>query len=263
MRTSAEAVFSPWIAFATLFEREVRRYMKLAVQTIGAPFLSNVLFLAIFGELLAARPSGVDGVPYLRFLVPGLVFMGAFLSAFQNPLFSLVAMKYQNTLQDLCQYPLSAMSRFAAFSLAGAQRGLLVGVMTYAAAGLFAGFSVARPVAFWAFLAAVAFVGASAGIAVGLYLSTFEQANLAVALILTPALFLGGVFFNAAAASSWLGVIAGHNPMTFLVGQARRLYLGAGPVEAPATALLAIALCIAALALAANAVASRKGMRIE
>ena len=59
------------------------------------------------------------------------------------------------------------------------------------------------------------------------------------------------------------GVIAGHNPMTFLVGQTRRLYLGAGPVEAPATALLAIALCIAALALAANAVASRKGMRIE
>jgi ABC-2 type transport system permease protein len=263
MHTSAEAAFSPWIAFSTLLEREVMRYMKLAVQTIGAPFLSNVLFLAIFGELLSARSSGVNGVPYVRFLVPGLVVMGAFLSAFQNPLFSLVAMKYQNTLQDLCQYPLSAVSRFAAFSLAGTLRGLLVGLMTYVAAGLFAGFSLAHPVAFWSYLATVAFVGASAGIAAGLYLNTFEQANLVVALILTPALFLGGVFFNAARASSWLGVIARHNPLTFLVGQARRLYLGTAAIEAPVTALLAVALCAAALLLATHAVASRKGMKIE
>jgi ABC-2 type transport system permease protein len=263
MRNSAEPAYSPWVAFSTLLEREVMRYMKLAVQTIGAPFLSNVLFLAIFGELLSARPSGIDGVPYIRFLVPGLVFMGAFLSAFQNPLFSLVAMKYQNTLQDLCQYPLSAVARFAAFSLAGALRGLLVGLMTYVAAGLFAGFSLAHPVAFWAYLAAVAFVGACAGIAAGLHLGTFEQANLVVALLLTPALFLAGVFFNAASASSWLGVVARHNPLAFLVGQARRLYLGVGVVEGPATVALAALLCVIALALAVHAIATRKGMKIQ
>jgi ABC-2 type transport system permease protein len=263
MRTSAEPVFSPWVAFSTLFTREVMRYMKLAVQTIGAPFLSNVLFLAIFGEILSARASGIEGVPYVRFLVPGLVFMGAFMSAFQNPLFSLVAMKYQNTLQDLCQYPLSAVSRFAAFSLAGALRGLLVAVMTYAAAGLFAGFALAQPAAFWAYVVAVAFVGAAAGIAAGLYLNTFEQANFVVALVLTPALFLGGVFFNTASATSWLGLVARHNPLTFLVGQARRLYLGTGALEAPVTVLLAALLCLSALLLASTAVASGKGMKLE
>src|SRR5512137_689533 len=106
MRRSDERRFSRWVAFRALFTREVMRYLKLAVQTIGAPFLSNVLFLAVFGGLLSARTSGVPGVPYVRFLIPGLIFMGALLSAFQNPLFSLISMKYQNTLQDLCQYPL-------------------------------------------------------------------------------------------------------------------------------------------------------------
>src|SRR5512136_3303327 len=146
---SSELAFRPWIAFTTLFRREVMRYLKLAVQTIGAPFLSNVLFLAVFGGLMAARPSGIPGVSYVRFLVPGLVLMGTLISSFQNPLFSLVAMKYQNTLQDLCQYPLSAASRFLAFSLAGALRGVLVGAMTFAAAGLFGGFELAHPVMFW------------------------------------------------------------------------------------------------------------------
>ena len=77
MPRSREPVFRPWIAFRTLFRREVMRYLKLAVQTIGAPFLSNVLFLAVFGGLMASRPSGIPGVPYIRFLVPGLVMMGA------------------------------------------------------------------------------------------------------------------------------------------------------------------------------------------
>src|SRR5512138_1657604 len=163
MRALAEPAFSPWTAFLTLLRREVMRYLKLAIQTIGAPFLSNVLFLAVFGGLLSQRPSGVPGVPYLRFLVPGLVVMGALLSAFQNPLFSLIAMKYQNTLQDLCQYPLTAGARFWAFALAGAARGLAVGAMTFAAAGLFVGFALARPFLFWLYLAGLSLGAAAAG----------------------------------------------------------------------------------------------------
>ena len=263
MSALAEPACDPWIGFMTLLKREVMRYLKLAVQTIGAPFLSNVLFLAVFGGLMSARPSGVAGVPYLRFLIPGLILMGALMSAFQNPLFSLVAMKYQNTLQDLCQYPLSAASRFFAFALAGALRGLLVGAMTFAAAGLFAGFAVDRPGLFWAYVAAISFVGAAGGLGAGLYLDSFEKANFVVSLILTPALFLGGVFFNADGASSWLGLIARFNPLTFVVGQGRRLYLGAGAMEAPVTIVLAGSLCLGAVMLAAAAVASGKGMKIE
>lgn len=259
---SSEPAFSPWIAFWTLFRREVMRYLKLAVQTIGAPFLSNVLFLAVFGGLMAERPSGVPGVPYVRFLVPGLVVMGALMASFQNPLFSLVSMKYQNALQDLCQYPLSASSRFLAFSLAGALRGVLVGGMTYAAAGLFGGFSLAHPVAFWAYVGLVSFVGAAGGIAAGLYLDSFEKANFVVSLVLTPALFLGGVFFDARGAVARLGLIARHNPMTSLVGMGRRLFLGTGDAGAPMTVVLAVAFCLFAIALALDAVARGRGMKI-
>jgi ABC-2 type transport system permease protein len=263
MSTWAEPFhFNAWIAFATLLRREVMRYLKLAAQTIGAPFLSNVLFLAVFGGLLSSRPSGIPGVPYVRFLVPGLVVMGALLSAFQNPLFSLIAMKYQNTLHDLGQYPLTATARFAAFALAGALRGLLVGTMTFAAAGLFVGFALAQPALFWLYLAALCLVAASAGIACGLYFDSFEQANVIVSLVVSPALFLGGVFFQPEAASRWLALIARYNPLTFLVGQGRRLYLGTGVLESPLTVLLAAAVCVVAVTLAVRTVASGRGMKI-
>jgi ABC-2 type transport system permease protein len=263
MPSSTEAAFNPWIGFHTLLSREVMRYLKLAVQTIGAPFLSNLLFLTIFGGLLAGRSAGSYGVPYLRFLVPGLVFAGVFMSAFQNPLFSLISMKYQNTLQDLCQYPMSAATRYLAFVLAGALRGVLVGAMTYAAAGFFAGFEVAHPARFWLYIGLVAFVAASGGVAAGLHLGSFEQANLVVSLVLTPLLYLGGVFLDATEASSWLGLVARYDPLTFLVGLGRRLYLGLGPTEAPITAALAILCCLAAMAIALRAVSTGRGMKIE
>jgi ABC-2 type transport system permease protein len=263
MPSSTEAAFNPWIGFHTLLSREVMRYLKLAVQTIGAPFLSNLLFLTIFGGLRAGRSAGSYGVPYLRFLVPGLVFAGAFMSAFQNPLFSLIAMKYQNTLQDLCQYPLSAATRYFAFVVAGALRGILVGAMTYAAAGFFAGFEIAHPVGFWLYVGLIALVAASGGVAAGLYLSSFEQSNLVVSLLLTPFLYLGGVFLDARTASPWLGLVARYDPLTFLVGQGRRLYLGLGVPEAPVTVALACLLCLAAVAAALRAVATGKGMKIE
>jgi ABC-2 type transport system permease protein len=255
--------YSPWIAFSTLLTREVLRYMKLAVQTIGAPFLSNLLFLAIFAGLPAGRLAGTRGPEYLRFLIPGLVLMGTLLSAFQNPLFSLVTMKYQNTLQDLSRYPLSGRARFLAFSLAGTLRGVLVGVMTYLAAGLFGGYAIERPLLFWGFIACVAFVAAAAGIAAGLYLDSFERANFVVALLLTPALYLGGVFFPTAGAPAWLRPFAVYNPLSALVGAARHFYLGAGTVGAPVTILLGVALCLGAVTVSARAVARGQGLKVE
>jgi ABC-2 type transport system permease protein len=252
--------FSPWIGFRTLFLREVVRYMKLAVQTLVAPFLSNLLFLSIFGGLMSARSGG--GVPYIRFLIPGLVFMGAFLSAFQNPLFSIVAMKYQNTLQDLCQYPLSAASRFFAFALAGALRGFLVGVMTYAAAGLFGGYTLQHPLLFWLYIAGASFVAASGGIFIGLLLDSFEKTNFVVSLILTPVMFLAGVFHQAGT-SAWLDLIARFNPLSFLVGQGRNFFLGTERTFAVITVSLGAVFCAASVMLAVWAIDSRKGMKIE
>jgi len=238
------------------------RYLKLAVQTLVAPFLSNLLFLSIFGGLMASRSSGPGGGPYLRFLVPGLVVMGTFLSAFQNPLFSLVAMKYQNTLQDLSQYPLSTASKFFAFALAGALRGFLVGLMTFAAAGLFAGYHLQHPALFWAALAGIAFVAASGGIVAGLFLDSFEKTNFLVALILTPAMFLAGVF-QAPGTSRWLDLLSRYNPLTAIVGLGRHLFLGSGGPGAWVTILLGASFCALSVLLALWAVDARKGMQIE
>ena len=62
-------------AFLTLFEKEVLRFRKIALQTVLAPVIMGVMYLAVFGELLDDKMATFEGVTYTQFLVPGLVMM--------------------------------------------------------------------------------------------------------------------------------------------------------------------------------------------
>src|SRR4030042_4919668 len=135
-------LFYNLVGFYTLLKREISRFMKVYIQTLVAPLLSNILFLGIFGGMLKTREVGIDGVGYLSYLVPGLCAMGAIFSAFQNPAFSLIPQKYTNTVYDLNSYPLTNFEKVFAFILGGTIRGFLIGILTYLATILFIGYNI-------------------------------------------------------------------------------------------------------------------------
>ena len=85
----------------TLFKRETKRFMKVYMQTILAPVVSNLLYFAVFGLSLRQAIPQVQGVSYLAFLVPGLIMLGMINNAFQNPSSSIIIMKFQGLISDL------------------------------------------------------------------------------------------------------------------------------------------------------------------
>ena len=60
--------------FIALFHKEVKRFYKVAFQTVGAPVLTAVLYLLIFGHVLENSPK-IYGKDYSSFLIPGLIMM--------------------------------------------------------------------------------------------------------------------------------------------------------------------------------------------
>jgi ABC-2 type transport system permease protein len=219
-------IFYNKTGFLTLLAREIHRFMKVFVQTILAPLLSNVLYLGIFGAVLKTREVSMEGVGYLSFLVPGLVTMGSILAAFQNPAFSLIAQKFQNTIQDLNSYPITDTEKSLAFILGGTFRGLLVGTLTYISTSFFVGFTIEYPVYFFLSIALTSFVFASIGLLSGLLLDNFEKMNFVLAIVITPLTYMGGVFFEITKlpwALSWIRFI---NPIYPLVNLTRFSYIG-------------------------------------
>ena len=77
----------------TLFYKEVLRFWKVGLQTIGAPVFSALLYLLIFSHVLDAHVQVYEGVSYTAFLAPGLVMMSVLQNAFANSSSSLIQSK--------------------------------------------------------------------------------------------------------------------------------------------------------------------------
>ena len=79
---NAELRFRP---FLSLTRREIKRFLKVIVQTIVAPLINSSLYLLIFGVSLGRNIDLQSGQNYLVFLLPGLIMMGCLLTP-QAPL---------------------------------------------------------------------------------------------------------------------------------------------------------------------------------
>ena len=72
------------IGMYTLYMREVRRFMKILMQTLIAPMITSVLFLMVFAVAVGNRANLTAGVDFVTFLIPGLVMMNVLQNAFAN-----------------------------------------------------------------------------------------------------------------------------------------------------------------------------------
>jgi ABC-2 type transport system ATP-binding protein len=216
----------PYLGARTLYRKEVKRFLRVPGQTILSPLITTALYFIVFGWSLGGRVREVEGVPYMRFLVPGLVMLGIINNAFLNTSSSLFIMKLQGTIVDLLVTPLGYLEILGAFVLAGTTRALLVGTLTWVTAALFVGFEVPHPLLaiIAAVLVSIAF--ATAGLLVALWAEKFEQVNFIPTFVITPLAFLGGVFYSAAMLPAGFRVVLHFNPIYYMIESMRHALIG-------------------------------------
>jgi ABC-2 type transport system ATP-binding protein len=231
----------PYLGGQTLYRKEVKRFLRVPGQTILSPLITTALYFIVFGWSLGGRVREVEGVPYMRFLVPGLVMLGILNNAFLNTSSSLFIMKLQGTIVDLLVTPLGYLEILAAFVAAGTTRALMVGTLTWITAALFVGPAVPHP--FLAFVAAilVSIAFATAGLIVALWADKFEQVNFIPTFVITPLAFLGGVFYSAAMLPKGFRLVLHLNPIYYMIESMRYSLIGIA-AEAPWVGFLVLTL---------------------
>ena len=126
-----------WRGLWTLYLKEVRRFLNVFTQTLVAPMVTTLLFLAVFTLALGWEGRSAAGVPYPVFLAPGLIMMVIAQNAFANTSSSLTISKVQGNIVDVLMPPLSAWELTVGFAGGGITRGLLVGLVVGLAMSLF------------------------------------------------------------------------------------------------------------------------------
>jgi ABC-2 type transport system permease protein len=240
----------------TLLRKEVRRFLRVPGQTLASPLVSTALYFLVFGLALGARPTLTGDVPYLHFIVPGLVFMGVANNAFMNSSTSMFICKLQGTIVDLLAAPLGPAELLYGFIAGAMVRGVLVGVLTWLVAWAFAGPLLANPAVTLFFLLLTAYVFSLFGFLVALWADKFEQVNIFPTFLMLPLTFLGGVFYPVHALPEPWRTLSLLNPVVHMVEGLRHGMLGQAEGGTLIGAVLLLAFAVASTAAAARLLAT-------
>ncbi len=249
------------LGMKTLFAKEVRRFMRVPGQTVLSPLISTTLYFIVFGYSIGGRAHEVQGLPYLAFIVPGLVFLGIANNAFLNSSSSLFITKIQGTVVDLLVAPLGPGELMAGFIGGAMVRGLVVGGLTWAVAAFFTGFSLQHAAAAAFFLFFSSYTFSVLGMLAAIWAEKFEQINFFPTFVMLPLTFLGGVFYSVQELPSPWNHISLFNPMVYMVEGLRYGMLGRSSF--PPLAGGAILVGVAAVATGVVYAALRSGYKLK
>jgi ABC-2 type transport system permease protein len=234
------------IRFATLWRREVNRFMKIKKQTLGAPLLETFLYISVFGAALGSRIDKLHGIDYVVFVIPGLIMMAFSINSFANNSSSILQQKFQGAIQDQLSSPASPLELLLAFSLGGFMRGLIVSLLTFTAASLLVDLPVDHVLVLIPSLFLVGFFFSQLGVLIGVRAEQFDDVAFAQTFVLQPLIFLGGVFYSATLLPEPFQTLTHFNPIFYMINLVRYGFVGFTEVSI-ALSLLALTAATATL----------------
>ncbi len=247
--------------FRTLAGKEMLRFIKVSVQTVGAPVLTALLYLVIFGHALEGRLEVYDGVRYTSFLVPGLVMMSVLQNSFANSSSSLIQSKITGNIVFVLLPPISYAEFFAAYVLAAVVRGLVVGAGVLAVTLAFVELRVVAPLWVLTFaLAGAALLGAL-GLVAGVLCEKIDQLAAFQNFVIVPLTFLSGVFYSIHSLPAFWQSASHANPFFYMIDGFRYGFFGVSDFP-PAASLAIVAGALAAVSLGALALL-RSGYKLR
>ncbi len=215
----------------TLFYKEVLRFWKVGFQTVGAPVITAILYLMIFGHVLEGRVQVYDSIGYTAFLLPGLVMMSVLQNAFANSSSSLVQSKIMGNLVFLLLTPLSHRAWFVAYVGSSVVRGLAVGAGVMLVTWWFARPPFESPLWILVFaLMGAALLGAL-GLIAGLWADKFDQMAAFQNFIIVPMTFLSGVFYSIHSLPDFWQGVSHLNPFFYMIDGFRFGFFGVSDVS--------------------------------
>ena len=216
--------------FLTLLHKEVKRFYKVAFQTVGAPVLTAVLYLLIFGHILENSPK-IYGYGYSAFLIPGLVMMSVLQNSFANTSSSIIQSKITGNLVFVLLAPLSHIEFFCAYVGAAMIRGLAVGIGVFLVTMGFASVPFEAFVWIIVFATLASALLSAMGLVAGMWADKFDQLAAAQNFVITPLTMLSGVFYSIHSLPPFWQKVSHFNPFFYMIDGFRFGFFGQSDVS--------------------------------
>ena len=230
----------------SLYLREIRRGLKLAIITLVAPAIRAILFATVFALVIESLRGDVAGPDFLAFLVPGLIAAAMFERAFEGTAFSVVYDKLEHVIDDVVRAPLTAAEILVAYSLAATTSALMVGVVVGVVLLPYNLAVPAAPLILLLSAAAGAYMISLFALIAGLWAQKWDHISAAQTFVVIPVIFLSGVFFSIERLPPLGQSLVRANPVFYVVDGVRYGMTGRGEGD-PTIAIILVGGTIVAL----------------
>lgn len=210
----------------TLCKREIWRFMKVWNQTVIAPVITTLLFLAIMTLAMGANKRMIEGISFNQFIAPGLIMMAVVQNAFANTSSSLMLAKIQGVIIDILMPPLKGSEIVFSLVMGGIVRGSMVGVVVMAAVYMFVPFTLVHPFIALFYLLSASIMLALLGVLTGIWSQSFDQLSAITNYIITPLAFLSGTFYSIRQLPEFFYHICHFNPFFYMIDGFRYAVIG-------------------------------------
>lgn len=223
--------YEQWVAFSTILRKEIRRFMRIWMQTLLPPVITTTLYFIIFGHVIGDRIGTMGGLRYMEFVVPGLIMMAVITNAYSNVVSSFFGAKYQRNVEELLVSPMPNYIILLGFVAGGVARGLCVGLIVTLVALNFSDLYVHDLVITVLIVMMTALLFSLAGFLNAVYANSFDDISIIPTFVLTPLIYLGGVFYSIDALPAFWATLSQANPMLYVVNAFRYGVLGYSDID--------------------------------
>ena len=220
-----------WVAFVTIVRREIRRFMRIWPQTLVPPVITIALYFVIFGKLIGSRIGEMSALPYIQFVAPGLIMMSVITNSYSNVVSSFFGSKFQRNIEELLVSPTPNWVILIGYVVGGMARGLGVGLIVTLLSLYFAEFSLYNLSVTVAIILMTSLMFSLAGLINAIFANSFDDISIIPTFVLTPLIYLGGVFYSIDLLGGFWQSVSLFNPILYMVNAFRYGMVGITDID--------------------------------
>ena len=219
--------YEVFISCYTMVRKDVVRIIRVWPQTFLPSVITSALYFLIFGTVLGSRIGSFGDVPFVDFVIPGLTMLAVVTNSFSNVAFVVFASKFfARNIDELLVSPTPPWAIVGGFVASGIVRGVVVGLLVLAVSIPFAGLHVENIFVMILFLLLTSAALSLGGLLNGIHAQSIDGISIIPTFVLTPLIYLGGVFYSIEVLPEFWQPISLANPLFYIVDGFRYGMLG-------------------------------------
>ena len=209
-----------------LAQKEITRVVRIWTQTFVSSIVTMALYLIIFGHILGQHIGTINGYSYIDFLAPGLIMMQVITSSYSNTASSIFGQKFNRSIEEILVSPMNPLAIITGFCLGSIFRAAVLAISLIIVAHFLTQIVIAHVVATIFVILLCSILMSLLGLVNGIFANHFDQLNMINSFIITPLIYLGGVFYSIYRLPPLWQKISLLNPIAYMVGLFRYTFIG-------------------------------------